>query len=357
MAKQASEQDFMTQGKTKRRRQRTHSDVSSARLSNTPTAFDGTNNDWQRAFSDVLGSCNSHNEPFASAKLDFSEPFNPFDLSFSEDDSAFFDSATQTQCGSTFGDDFFSIDDATGLARLNSDYPISDSSKPSSSSSTSVNSPQNHSQQQHHAQCSSQTTSRQSCYTTISDMLALLSFESGHRTSTFQFNDPARLSTASSSIPPRLELDEVLRCTKEAVTSVSRVLDCPCVESSHMAFLCASILMRVLFWYRVALGIDGATPVVAASPQMTFPSSTHSRHGSISPRSTTASRAFSVGGYVPDAEDQETMRKLFFLGELRKLSRLVKQLATPTTQSHQALSTCLQQEMNQAIQDFGSALR
>lgn len=71
-----------------------------------------------------------------------------------------------------------------------------------------------------------------------------------------RFSSPGSLSESSFNTLPGLlhsqmpPFEELLRTNEVALQEVVNILYCPCANSTHMLTLCASILGRVLDWYR-----------------------------------------------------------------------------------------------------------
>jgi hypothetical protein len=54
------------------------------------------------------------------------------------------------------------------------------------------------------------------------------------------------------SDPVSAQLDQVLRCTRNAIDRLTRLLRCPCARSGHRVMVHASIVSRILLWYQQA---------------------------------------------------------------------------------------------------------
>lgn len=58
----------------------------------------------------------------------------------------------------------------------------------------------------------------------------------------------------ADSDPVSAQLDQVLRCTRNAIDRLTRLLRCPCGRSGHRVMVHASIVSRILLWYQQAAG-------------------------------------------------------------------------------------------------------
>jgi hypothetical protein len=58
----------------------------------------------------------------------------------------------------------------------------------------------------------------------------------------------------ADSDPVSAQLDEVLRCTRNAIDRLTRLLRCPCARSMHRVMVHSSIISRILLWYQQAAG-------------------------------------------------------------------------------------------------------
>jgi hypothetical protein len=58
----------------------------------------------------------------------------------------------------------------------------------------------------------------------------------------------------ADSGPVSAQLDQVLRCTRNAIDRLTRLLGCPCARSGHRVMVHASIISRILLWYQQAVG-------------------------------------------------------------------------------------------------------
>lgn len=112
------------------------------------------------------------------------------------------------------------------------------------------------------------------CYHESNEVLQLLSI-------------PERLFPDEEPIV--LEVSQILHAAKQAVVSVHRLIDCDCAKTrGHQAMLYASLVSRILWWYREAAGdaayrVPEATSMATSMPSPNTSSESSVREGSQEP--------------------------------------------------------------------------
>ncbi|KAI0517277.1 hypothetical protein F5B22DRAFT_115823 [Xylaria bambusicola] len=131
-----------------------------------------------------------------------------------------------------------------------------------------------------------------------------------------------------------LDLGSILTRSRDVVRRLELLLKCPCARSPHMAMLYASIMSRMLLWYRQAAWnatTTGASPTPAAEEPMPFVS------GSSLTKAGAAETADEIGGGVSvlampvtvgtfetdDRNLQTALTNCLLLSELRKVGALI----------------------------------
>ena len=215
------------------------------------------------------------------------------------------------------------------------------------------------------------------CYVIANSTLAILhvsprpmSNDNGNDvTSTLSSNHAARVPMQAAQ-----HLDEVLRCTRDAMGNVLHLLRCSCASDPQMAMLDASIIIRILFWHQIAAGVKASTSLPLPSwdglPLMqpfaaTGRTASRSHPGFCSSSTAfVASEPIKIGNYIPDQEDQEPMRRLFLLISLKKLGRLIElfaQVGDPVDigPSHVrgVLASWLSSELSQTVKVVGKGAK
>ncbi|KAL8951979.1 MAG: hypothetical protein Q9222_002071 [Ikaeria aurantiellina] len=224
-------------------------------------------------------------------------------------------------------------------------------------------------------QAHSQGTGKHDCYVVANSTLAILQV-SPRPISHANYGDSTCSSASSStSLAPSQvvqHLDEILRCTREAMGNLPALLKCSCASDSQMAMLGASIINRILFWHQVAAGVQTSIPM-PSTPWNTPPlkdsfatsaTTTPSRRSSCSTSSAfVASEPVKIGSYIPDQEDQEPMRRLFLLISLKKLGRLIETFGQVqdhdpgSTELRKVLVAWMNSELTQAIKVVGKGAK
>ena len=217
-------------------------------------------------------------------------------------------------------------------------------------------------------------TGAHDCYMIATTTLASLHFRSrsflgdgSDSMSGLYSSSPTMLPTSAPTIQT---LDDVLRSNQEAIGSVFRLLKCSCAEDPHMAMLYASIIVKVLYWHQVASGTR--SPSSRSNPSSEgLPSPADSSTGLSSENSPCSSSApfissepIKIGTYTPDEEDQEPIRRLFLLSNLKKTGRLIDTFAsvgegfdTGTSNLYASLASWLKSELSRTIKDVGNGAR
>ncbi|KAK3902975.1 Sterigmatocystin biosynthesis regulatory protein [Staphylotrichum tortipilum] len=114
-------------------------------------------------------------------------------------------------------------------------------------------------------------------------------------------------NSVSDGVPARtLDLGGVLTRNREVAVRLALLLRCPCARSPHMAMLYASVLSRVLLWYRQAAWNTGAAGTASSSlSSSTFPATPPSlvgTHGTTPPLSSSSAmlKLFDPAGAADD---------------------------------------------------------
>lgn len=207
------------------------------------------------------------------------------------------------------------------------------------------------------------------CYMIAHSTLALLHFRNGPPLRASGSDDiPTHSSgsTAATPIQAGHNLDDMLHCTRDAMGNLLHLLECPCAIDPHMTLLNASLIMRILYWHQLVAGVktSPSTPI-PVSDLMPFQGAPISNGKTASNQSScSASSAFGVGepvkigNYIPDQEDQEPMRQLLLLINLKKLGKLIdafSRVKEPAdlepSHYHITLSSWLNSELSQAIKE------
>lgn len=212
------------------------------------------------------------------------------------------------------------------------------------------------------------------CYMIATSTLATLHFRSrsflgdgSDSLSSLYSNSPSMLPSPAPTIQT---LDDVLRSNQEAISSVFRLLKCSCAEDPHMAMLYASIIVKVLYWHQVAAGTrNSSSRSIPTSEGLPSPADSSAGLSSgNSPCSSAApfisSEPIKIGTYTPDEEDQEPIRRLFLLSNLKKTGRLIEAFAgvgegvdAGTSNLYASLASWLKSELSRTIRDVGNGAR
>lgn len=182
-------------------------------------------------------------------------------------------------------------------------------------------------------------------------------YELAHSTMALLFFNPNSPSIESMEIDGEkcnrqksaLNLEDVLQGIKGALANVSELVRCWCLNDSPMNLLCASIIMRLLYWHRVVMG--NASSYISRSPPCSSLDSTltsvYTRLGQ--PVSITA-EPFTIGNFVPDAEEQDMIRRTYLLGNLRKIENMIETFSN-VGELHRTLATSLRSELARAMDE------
>jgi len=150
-------------------------------------------------------------------------------------------------------------------------------------------------------------------------------------------------SSFSSPIPPTM--DKVLSANKAALATLMELLDCTCAHDPHLAFLYASIVFKVLLWYRIASGIRPSSDHFAAassSSDQSAPTIVESCKSSSAGLDFQANdilpTKIQVGGHILDEDDQTLLRRDLLLREVQKVGRVIDRMAPLGEDQHLANS-------------------
>lgn len=100
---------------------------------------------------------------------------------------------------------------------------------------------------------------------------------------------------------PMPSIDTVLSVNKTALTNLIPLLNCSCAQNLHIAMLHSAILLKVIFWYKVAVTARYQTDGVALQPIK-----------------------IQLGVLDLDEEDQATLQRTVLLRELRKAEKVME---------------------------------
>ncbi|KAF2867545.1 hypothetical protein BDV95DRAFT_598194 [Massariosphaeria phaeospora] len=125
------------------------------------------------------------------------------------------------------------------------------------------------------------------------------------------------------------ELDDSLSVNGEALHAVSQMLDCGCSKEPHLAMLSASVVARVLELYQYASRLV-STPTVSYDAQLLSPPASETSFSIARPNSMAPidSSGMTIKGFDLDEKDQQTMRRLLLLSELRKTAKVVERFSS-----------------------------
>lgn len=104
------------------------------------------------------------------------------------------------------------------------------------------------------SQTQAQCNKAQTCYEEAYDLLGKLSAEMPSENTSTSSTTAAPTTSANTNSP--IPLDYVLRMSRETTERLGRLLTCCCSSSSQNVVLYASILSRILLWYRQAVGAE-----------------------------------------------------------------------------------------------------
>lgn len=187
-------------------------------------------------------------------------------------------------------------------------------------------------------------------------------------------------SIFSYSCSPVQIFEDPFPINQEAIKTVSQLLKCPCAGDQHMAMLYASIIVKVLYRYQVAAGMEYSEPYTCGSAKSIHTSAWSLDSfihlsgiiwpfGQASPSRRSydgaffAREPFRIGIYTPDEEDQESIRRLLLLSGLGKVGRLIEALAKigdgfdeGASNLYGTLGTWLNSELSRTIKKGGDGV-
>ncbi|CAA9966987.1 AflR C6 zinc cluster transcription factor [Pyrenophora teres f. maculata] len=147
------------------------------------------------------------------------------------------------------------------------------------------------------------------------------------------------LSTDTYPVLNHENLTPGLSTARLATESVLQLVRCPCSSDPHLAMLYSSITSKILTWYRMSVGIDGAVPlnssVTASSqhidPVYHIPFSQPEFSNSLVGGGSNEGMNYSIQdthlqGYKLDELDRQRHRRQMVLYELRSCEKLVEAL-------------------------------
>jgi hypothetical protein len=148
----------------------------------------------------------------------------------------------------------------------------------------------------------------------------------------------------ADSDPVSAQLDQVLRCTRNAIDRLTRLLKCPCARSGHRVMVHASVVSRILLWYQQAAGwtcsntwlspplaLASSPTSSSASPSSPSPYETTTDTDTTSTPTLAQSTGFvvehvpvSMGIFsIEDQNVQAAFRDQLVLSELKKTASLI----------------------------------
>ena len=169
-------------------------------------------------------------------------------------------------------------------------------------------------------------------------------------------------------------LDDILRRTRDAMGNIVRLLRCSCVNDPQMGTYITSIIIRIIIWHQVAAGSDPSSASISSATNAVAMMDSIMAGGQMGDMgmtgaSTPASTAFiapepiKIGSFVADQEDQEPMRKMITLINLKKLGRLIEFFAQTgkgvdagPNPHRVSLASWLSSELSHAIKQVGHHL-
>lgn len=124
-------------------------------------------------------------------------------------------------------------------------------------------------------------------------------------------------------------LDDILAHNRGAVLSVTQLLDCSCSKEPQLAMLASAVMERTLKSYH-----DARRFVYSASPAedtqlLSPPASEHS----VFSLGSNEGASVRANDFDLDDEDQETMRRLLLLSELRKVAKVIDRFSSKSLES------------------------
>ena len=134
-------------------------------------------------------------------------------------------------------------------------------------------------------------------------------------------------SDLAQQIPP---LDKILHLNRVALSTVQRLLECPCAHQPYLALQCMAIVSKTLSWYRIAanLSFKTVTPAfepssmsspVSPVPNMFAPES--SPMASVT--SNSKPNTVQIGMFDLEEEDEAMLVRNVVITEVKKVGRLV----------------------------------
>ena len=254
-------------------------------------------------------------------------------------------------------------------------YDLSDSTKtPSSSTSPPAGDGNIHSLP---PLASPESPGTHNCHVIASSTLAILHSQSRPFAKNHISHIASTYSDMGSTYGPMQalqNLDDVLRCTRDAMGNMYRLLSCSCASDPHMAMLEASIIMRILSWHQLAAKVEGGTSMPLSSLDEPFfmdlfapprtPTTKSQQSSCSTPTPSISSEPVRIGSFVPDHEHQKPMLQLYLLMNLKKLAQLVDVFAqvrdsvdAKPTQLHVTLASWLDTELSRTIKEVGQGAR
>lgn len=157
----------------------------------------------------------------------------------------------------------------------------------------------------------------------------------------------------SDGVPARtLDLGSVLTRNRDVVGRLGLLLKCPCARLPHTAMLYASIISRVLLWYKQAISnTNGAGVSCSPTPeaQGSAPSSTSGNSLSSSGARATVDKmgvsvlptALTVGTFQSHDHDlQAALTNTLILSELKRVSSLITTFLSLETEAYDPEAAC-----------------
>ena len=150
-----------------------------------------------------------------------------------------------------------------------------------------------------------------------------------------------------------------------AVDSVLQLIRCPCSSQPHLAMLYSSIMSKILTWYKMAGGINGACPPnssATSSSSLRFDSVYHAPFSSpLIGAGSNGDMNYTLQRYELDESERQRQRRQMVLYELRNCRQLIEALVgwkgdgsscEQTGFLYDMLGTWLKGELHKAVDEI-----
>jgi hypothetical protein len=143
-----------------------------------------------------------------------------------------------------------------------------------------------------------------------------------------------KLGTITSHMIP---LDKILFCNRKAIRTLQALLDCPCAYQPHLALLYATIISKVMYWYRLAFAsqdpsrsssnLDDLQDSNGTFVETSLTSTDSSLHCGPTSRAV-KSAAVQIGGFELEGPEQRQLTRSILAMEVRNLKAVVARMKT-----------------------------